>query len=63
MKLVRDIKSILGVVPKCLGRMETLFKAGTALACLNRQYNVKRRGLIPRAVDCGVSTVEFSAQR
>jgi hypothetical protein len=43
--------------------MVTLLKAGGAMAFLNRQYNVKRGGMITRAVDRGVKTAEVIVQR
>jgi hypothetical protein len=41
----------------------TLFKAGTCNGLLKPSAQRKRRGMIIRAVDCGVSAAEVRAQR
>jgi hypothetical protein len=52
-----------GPVQGCNGIALHLPLPFRALACLNRQHNVKRRGMIAQTVDCGVSTAEVSTQR
>jgi hypothetical protein len=62
-KLVLDVRFICGSSPKVWDEWRPNLSLARALAWLNRQYNVHRRDVLTRAVDCGVSTAEVRAQR